>query len=127
MKMLNLLVFAIVIAFCFSPENAHSVDQLESLRANIVSIERETDSDKANILRSLARMNIQYLENRSNDIIRKAERNLDKYKERLQNCKDNQTVQYWLDKIKSSEDKIKTHREFQCNLDRLKIALLKDD
>jgi hypothetical protein len=86
------------------------------------SSEEETDFEP-NPLLDLSHLNLQYMESSINDKIRKAEHRVEKYKKLLDKCQDAETMKEYSDKIQSSEDKLKTLREFQANLLQLKLKV----
>lgn len=65
---------------------------------------------------SLAKLNIQYLENRTNEKIRKEEVRIHRYREKLQSCENEKAICYWTCKIEKSEEKMKLLKEFLNNL-----------
>ena len=94
-----------------------------SLSSTVAAIENKCGLNKANMLDSLAKANIEHLLSKTEKKIKKLESRHEKYSKKLAMSTDQQKNEYLLCKIKAVEESLKSYHELQQNLREVKDSM----
>lgn len=97
----------------------------EEILSSVTSIENKSGAHKANFLDSVARANFQHILAKTSRRIRSLENRIEHCTKKLTLCHDEQKTRHLLDKIRESEEKLKSHKELYESLSQMDASMAK--